>query len=100
MARKKKKVDTSPTGFPQKSWDKLSETWREAAQTKTTDELEKDLIVAVRAMADTTAYMKDDSKLAALQEEVKDLKSGYTETIAAEKAIQVYYDKEMEHAAQ
>lgn len=86
MQPKKKKKPTAPDGFPQKSWDKLSVSWRDAAQSKQTDELEKDIIKAVRNMSATTHDMREDSKLNTLQEEVKDLKSAYTDTISGEKA--------------
>lgn len=85
MSRKKKSA-TAPDGFPEKSWNKLSETWRDAAQTKQTEDLEKDIIQAVRSMSATSFDLKNDAKLKALQEEVKDLKGAYTDTIAAEKA--------------
>lgn len=88
MARikKKNKSSTAPDGFPEKSWNKLSETWRDAAQAKQTEELEQDIIKAVRNMSNTSFDMNNDDKLKILQEEVKELKSSYTETIAAEKA--------------
>lgn len=87
MARvRKKKASIAPDGFPEKSWNKLSETWRDAAQAKQTEELEQDLIKAVRNMSNTSFDMNNDDKLKALQEELKELKSCYTETIAAEKA--------------
>lgn len=87
MARvRKKKASTAPEGFPEKSWNKLSDTWRTAAQSKQTEELEQDLIKAVRNMTNVGIDMKNDDKLKAMQEELKELKSFYTETIAAEKA--------------
>jgi hypothetical protein len=91
MARPKKsgkgkKASTAPDGFPDKSWNKLSEAWRDAAQAKQTDELERDLIKAVRNMSNTSFDMKNDSKLKALQDEVKELRSFYTETIDIERA--------------
>lgn len=91
MARPKKngkgkKTSTAPDGFPDKSWNKLGEAWRDAAQAKQTDELERDLIKAVRNMSNTSFDMKNDSKLKALQDEVKELRSFYTETIDIEKA--------------
>lgn len=86
MARQRKQKSTAPDGFPEKSWNKLSETWRTAAQAKQTDELEQDIIKAVRSMSNTSFDMKQDSKLEALQNEARELKSFYTETIASEKA--------------
>lgn len=86
MAKMKKKASTAPDGFPEKSWNKLSETWRDAAQAKQTEELEQDIIKAVRNMANVSFDMNNDDKLKILQEEVKELKSSYTETIASEKA--------------
>lgn len=84
--KRKKKASSAPDGFPEKSWNKLSETWRDAADSKQTEELEKDLIKAVRNMSNTSFDMNNDTKLKILQEELKDLKGAYTETIAAEKA--------------
>lgn len=87
MARqRKKKPGNAPAGFPEKTWNKLSETWRTAAVSKQTEELERDLIKAVRNMSNTSFDMNNDAKLKAIQEEAKELKSCYTETIAAEKA--------------
>ncbi len=87
MARvKKKKAATAPDGFPEKVWNKLSETWRDAAQSKQTEELEQDIIKAVRNMSNTSFDMNNDNKLKAMQDEVKELKSFYTETISIEKA--------------
>ena len=85
MARKKK-ASTAPDGFSEKDWNKLSETWRDAAQAKSTEELEQDVIKAVRAMSNTTFDMKNDPKLEDLALQLKDLKSGYTDVIAGEKA--------------
>jgi hypothetical protein len=88
MAKKsKKQTSSAPVGFPEKSWSKLSEAWREGAQTKEVEDLEKDIINAVRAMADSSIDMKNDSTLQGLIEEVKSKKSLYTETIAEQKAI-------------
>lgn len=87
MARKQRKAkSTSPDGFPDKSWNLLSETWRDAAQAMQTEELERDLIKAVRNMANTSFDMKSDTKLEVLQNELKEYKSFFTDTIASEKA--------------
>lgn len=86
MARERKKKSTNPDGFPEKSWNRLPEPWRSAAQSKQTDELEKDIIIAVRSMSSTSFDMKNDAKLQTLQEDVKALKGGYTDLIADEKA--------------
>ena len=87
MARqRKKKPGNAPAGFPEKAWNKLSEIWRTAAQSKQTEELERDLIKAVRNMSNTSFDMNNDTKLKAIQDEAKELKSFYTETISAEKA--------------
>jgi hypothetical protein len=88
MARpkKQKSASTSPDGFPEKSWNKLSEIWRDAAQAKQTEELEKDIIKSVRAMSGFSFDMKNDAKLTDLQEDLKALKGGYTDAIGAEKA--------------
>src|SRR5271157_4621423 len=88
MAKKsKKQTSSAPVGFPEKFWNKLSENWREAAQTKETEDLEKDIINSVRAMSDSSIDMKNDIALQGLVEEVKSKKSFYTETIAEQKAI-------------
>jgi hypothetical protein len=86
MARQKKNKSIAPEGFPEKTWNKLSTTWRDAAQSKQTEELEQEIIKSVRSIADQSAFMKNDEKLAALQEELKYLKSSYTDSITAEKA--------------
>jgi hypothetical protein len=86
MARQRKQKSVAPEGFPEKSWNKLSDTWRTAAQAKQTEELEHDIIKAVRAMSNTSFDMRKDDKLEALQNEARELKSFYTETISAEKA--------------
>jgi hypothetical protein len=83
---KKKKTNDAPDGFSDKSWNKLSVPWRDAALTKQTEELEKDLIKAVRSMSNTSFDMKNDKKLSALKDEVKELGSFYRETIDLEKA--------------
>lgn len=86
MARIRKKTNSAPQGFPEKAWNKLSSTWRDAALAKSTEDLEQDLIKAVRSMAGISFEMKNDAKLASLQEQVKELKGAYTETISGEKA--------------
>lgn len=87
MARKARKAkSTAPDGFSDKSWNLLPETWRDAVQSKQTDELEKDLIKAVRNMSNTSFDMRNDAKLKTLQEDLKEHKSFFTDTIAAEKA--------------
>jgi len=83
---KRKGQSTAPDGFPDKAWNLLSETWRDAAQSKSTEDLEKDIIKAVRNMSALNFDMKNDSKLNALQEEIKDIKGSYTESISIEKA--------------
>ena len=90
MARAPKKPKKSnspaPDGFPDKSWNKLSETWRNGAMAKQTEDLEKDIIKAVRSMSNTTFDMNKDPKLEALVKETRELKSFYTDTIAIERA--------------
>jgi hypothetical protein len=87
MPRKPKpKTSPAPDGFPEKSWNKLSETWRTGAMSKQTEDLEQEIIKAVRCMSNTTFDMKDDDKLKALVEQARERKSFYTDTIAIEKA--------------
>ena len=86
MARKQNKKGTAPDGFPEKSWNKLGENWRDAAPSKQTEELEQDIIKAVRSMALVSHTMGEDDKLKALVEEVKERKSFYTDTLGIEKA--------------
>jgi hypothetical protein len=89
MARPKgkgKKASTAPEGFSEKDWNKLSENWRDAAQAKQTDELEREIIKAVRSMSNTSFDMKNDDKLKALADKLKEDRSFYTETIDIEKA--------------
>jgi hypothetical protein len=83
--KKNKKAD-APDGFPQKMWDKLTTTWRDAALTKTTEELETDVVKTVRTMSQTSFDMRNDAKLEALQNEIKDIKGSYTDVLAMEKA--------------
>lgn len=90
MARKvrvqKKSKGNAPDGFPEKAWNKLGENWRDAAQSKQTEDLEKDIIKAVREMAHVSHEMKEDNKLEALIKEARERKSFYTETLTIEKA--------------
>ena len=86
MARQRKKKSTVPDGFPEKTWNRLSSTWRDAAQTKSTTELEQEIIKAVRSISAQSFDMKNDAKLISLREELKDLKGGYMDSIAADKA--------------
>ena len=93
MARQRKKKTVVPEGFPEKSWNKLSSVWREAADSKSTEELEADLVKAARSIGEQSSYMKDDEKLQALEnelkrikEEHKELKGAYTDCIEADKA--------------
>jgi hypothetical protein len=86
MARQRKKKSDCPDGFPEKSWNKLSETWRSGAASKQTEDLEQDILKAVRSMANTNHDMKNDQKLEALVKECRERKSFYTDTIAIEKA--------------
>jgi hypothetical protein len=87
MARiPKKKKSVAPDGFPEKEWNKLPDAWRSSADSKQTDELEKDLIKAVRSMTHTSADLRNDSKILSIQEQLKELKSMYTEVIALESA--------------
>jgi hypothetical protein len=84
--KKSKKTSTAPDGFPEKSWNKLSESWRDAAQSKQTDELEREIIKAVRNMSNTSFDMKNDDKLKALADKLKEDRAFYTDTIDIEKA--------------
>lgn len=89
MARpkgKSKKTSTAPDGFPDKAWNKLTETWRDAAQSKSTEELEREIIKAVRNVSNTSFDMKNDAKLKALADKLKEDRSFYTDTIDIEKA--------------
>lgn len=82
----KKKVSTAPDGFPDKTWNKLGEAWRDAAQSKSTEELEREIINAVRNVSTTSFDMKNDEKLQAIADQLKEKRSFYTETIDIEKA--------------
>ena len=84
--KKSKKTSTAPDGFPEKTWNKLGEDWRTAAQSKQTDELERDIIKAVRNISNTAFDMKNNDKLKAAQELAKELKSYFTGEIDLEKA--------------
>ena len=82
----KQKKNKAPEGFPKKDWDKLSETWKTAAQSKQTKELEKDLIESIKNMSDISFDMNHDVVLQSAKEEFEDLKSYYTTLLSAEKA--------------
>ena len=82
----KQKKNKAPEGFPKKDWDKLSETWKTAAQSKQTKELEKDLIESIKNMSDISFDMKNDVVLQSAKEEFENLKSYYTMLLSAEKA--------------
>jgi hypothetical protein len=84
--KKKKSGDGDNSDFPKKLWDKLPENWRDAAETKTTEELEKDLISSVKSMSQTYKDMKNDPKLSVLMEDVKALKGAFMDTILTDKA--------------
>jgi hypothetical protein len=91
MARVSKKnanknPNGAPKGFSDSAWNKLSDTWRTAAQSMKTEELEQDIIRAVRVISAQTSDMKNDAKLKQLSEDLKLLKSGYTELIGEAKA--------------
>lgn len=87
MAKRQRKAkSTAPDGFPDKSWNKLGETWRTSAQSQQTEDLEKEILKAVRSMANTTHDMNVDEKLEAAIKEARERKSFYTETIGIEKA--------------
>jgi hypothetical protein len=87
MARGKgKKTSTAPEGFPEKYWNKLSEAWRDAAASKQTEDLEREIIKSVRSISTTSFDMKNDDKLKALADKLKEDRSFYTETIDIEKA--------------
>jgi hypothetical protein len=82
----KQKKNKAPEGFPKKDWDKLSETWKTAAQSKQTKELEKDLIESIKNMSDISFDIKNDVVLQSAKEEFENLKSYYTMLLSAEKA--------------
>lgn len=87
MAKKFKKAkSTAPEGFSDKHWNKLNQSWRDGAQTKSTEELEQEILKSCRSITQQTKDMKEDPKLCVLQEDLKALKGGYTEVISEEKA--------------
>lgn len=86
MQKQRKKKSEAPDNFPEKTWNKLGETWRTSAMSKQTEELEQEILKAVRSMANTSHDQKTDTKLEALIKDVRERKSFYTETLAIEKA--------------
>jgi hypothetical protein len=82
----KKSSGTSPQGFPESAWNKLPENWRAAAPAMKTEELEQDILKSVRIISTQTKDMKEDPKIKSLQDDLKDLKGGYTDLISAERA--------------
>jgi hypothetical protein len=83
---RKKKPSNAPDGFSAKKWDLLSVEWRDAAATKQTDELKEDIVKSAKEIATQRKDMKNDPVLKASMDEVKDLRGGYTDVIAAEQA--------------
>ena len=85
MAKRIKKP-TSPDGFPQKKWDKLPTSWRDAANGKSTDEINKEIVTSAKAMHELTKDMEADQALQDAKEEFMNLKGAYTDTLNTEKA--------------
>ena len=83
---KKKTTGSAPEGFPQKKWDLLSETWRDAAATKSTEELKEDIVKSAKEIGIQRKDMKNDGHLKAAVDEVKRIRGGFTGVIAAEQA--------------
>jgi hypothetical protein len=87
MPRKpKKQASSAPDGFSEKSWNKLGDTWRTGAMSKQTEDLEQEILKAVRSMSNTTFEMKKDEKLEALLKQGRERKKFYTDSIAEDKA--------------
>jgi hypothetical protein len=83
---KKEKSEQQVEGVPPSILKKLSEKWMSAAQTKSTPELEQEIISSVRSISQQTKDMKEDSKIIDLQNDLKTLKGGYTDLIAEDKS--------------
>ncbi len=83
----KAKDDTKDTKeFPKKWFTKLPEGYANNADSKSTEDLESDIMTATSAKAQAEEEMEADQKLNVLKEDVKLLQSGYTEVIKAEEA--------------
>jgi hypothetical protein len=86
MPKERKKKGVAPEGFPDGKWQKLPQNWRDAAEGKSEDELEQEIIKAAKAINTTSHDMEEDDKLNALKNELKDIRGAYTDAIAAERA--------------
>ena len=85
MARKKK-PSSAPENFDPKKWDRLEITWRDAAATKTTEELKEEIVKSAQEIGVQRKTMKNDSGLKAATEEVKTIRGGFMEVINEEQA--------------
>jgi hypothetical protein len=86
MAKKSNQQSEHLEGVSPSVMKKLREDWMSAAQTKSVPDLEQDIILSVRSISQTTKDMKEDSKIMDLQNDLKNLKSGYTDLISEDKA--------------
>lgn len=86
MAKKSNQQSEHLEGVSPSVMKKLREDWMSAAQTKSTTELEQDIILAVRAISQQTKDMKSDSKIQDLMEDLKEYRNGYFDIITEDKA--------------
>lgn len=79
--------------FPSK-WEKVlkkfCDGFKDAAESKNNDELQKEIMKAEAIISDLEKDMSADVKLQTLKSDLKDLKGGYNDSIKAEKAKSKY----------
>ncbi len=88
MTKKNNKKETAEQveGLSPSILKKISDTWKDGIQSKTNAELEQEIIHCVRMISQQTKDMKEDSKIQELSENLKLLKSGYSEILAEDRA--------------
>jgi len=74
-------------------WEKLISKmpeWKDAADSKSTEELQREILKAQGIIADLEIQMDEDQKLTALKEDLKIVTGGYRDAMNSEKAKSVY----------
>jgi hypothetical protein len=87
MAKKisKKETQEQVEGLSPSILKKISEVWKDGIQSKSAPELEQEIIHCVRSISQQTKDMKEDPKIQQLSEDLKLLKSGFSEIISEDK---------------
>ena len=74
-------------------WDKILKKmpdWKDAAESKSSEELQREILKAQGVIADLEAEIENDDKLRALREELKDLMGGFRDAMGREGAKSAY----------